>query len=160
MSISALPIEDESAMMARLYGPVQWERMMQEAKPTMRKPMSTEVATLESLDMAEVQKDVARFDTKLEAAALTSVGGYLRLDGDTKLEAAALTSVGGDLLLYGGAKLEAAALTSVGGDLLLYDGAKLEAAALTSVGGDLRLDGGAKLEAAALKNVNGNPYKK
>jgi hypothetical protein len=66
MSISALPIEDESAMMARLYGPVQWERMMQEAKPTMRKPMSTEVATLESLDMAEVQKDVARFDAMLE----------------------------------------------------------------------------------------------
>lgn len=66
MSISALPIEDESAMMARLYGPVQWERMMEEAKPTMRKPMSTEVATLESLDMAEVQQDVQKYERMLE----------------------------------------------------------------------------------------------
>jgi hypothetical protein len=43
------------------------------------------------------------------------VGGDLLLYGDTKLEAAALTSVGGYLLLYGDAKLEAAALKKVNG---------------------------------------------
>jgi hypothetical protein len=54
-------------------------------------------------------------DAKLDAAALTNVGGYLWLYGDAKLEAAALTSVGGDLVLYGDAKLEAAALKKVNG---------------------------------------------
>ena len=93
---------------------------------------------------------------KLEAPALTSVGGTLSIQPSASL--AALTSVGVSLYIYSSAKLEAPALTSVGADLYIQPSAKLEAPALTSVGGHLSIQPSAKLEAPALTSVGGTLY--
>src|SRR6185312_1254777 len=103
----------------------------------------------------EISGDLRVYGTaKLDAPALTSVGGDLYVDGTAKLEA--LTSVGGGLYVYGTAKLDAPALTSVGGGLYVYNTAKLDAPALTSVGGYLRVYNTAKLDAPALTSVGGD----
>ena len=102
----------------------------------------------------EISGDLRVYGTaKLDAPALTSVGGDLYVDGTAKLEA--LTSVGGGLYVYGTAKLDAPALTSVGGGLSVYNTAKLDAPVLTSVGGYLRVYGTGKLDAPALTSVGG-----
>ena len=48
---------------------------------------------------------------KLDAPALTKVGGYLGVSGSAQLDAPALTKVGGYLFVDGSAKLDAPALT-------------------------------------------------
>ena len=84
--------------------------------------------------------------------------GSLAVYGSAKLDAPALTEVGGYLDVYGSAKLDAPALTEVGGYLAVSGSAKLDA--LAKVGGYLAVSGSAKLDAPALNSVNGKPYRK
>jgi hypothetical protein len=66
-------------------------------------------------------------------AGLTEVTGTLYIHNDAKLDAPALTSVGGYLCILTDTKLDA--LTSVGGRLYIHTDAKLDAPALTTLAG-------------------------
>ena len=99
-----------------------------------------------------------RENAKLDASALTSIGGYLDLSENAKLDASALTSIGGYLDLSENAKLDASALTSIGGSMYLRKNAKLDASALTSIGDYLDLSENAKLDASALTSIGGSMY--
>ena len=81
--------------------------------------------------------------------------GNLAVSGSAKLDATALTEVGGNLTVYGSDKLaKLDALTKVGGNLAVSGSAKLDAPELTEVGGYLNVSGSAKLD--ALTKVSGN----
>ena len=111
-------------------------------------------AKLDATALTEVGGNLTVYgsDKLAKLDALTKVGGNLAVSGSAKLDAPELTEVGGYLNVYGSAKLDA--LTKVGGYLNVYGSDKLDA--LTKVSGNLAVSGSAKLDATALTEVGGN----
>ena len=117
-------------------------------------------AKLDATALTEVGGNLTVYgsDKLAKLDALTKVGGNLAVSGSAKLDAPELTEVGGYLNVYGSAKLDA--LKKVSGNLVVYGSAKLDA--LTKVsgnlvvsGGNLAVSGSAKLDATALTEVGG-----